>query len=305
VSLSIKQNVTQGRIAIGEKLTKQNKEGKTITFPAKLDYFIFTHPFDPKTGVAAKFPEMTKIMETKYGSKPKQVDVTFIDHHYDEVFYTNYINYTGKTPNCTGDGCKAIRTDSQGNKTEVVCDYEHCEFRQSKTAKGIVNTCKPTGILTFLMPDAPVSGGVWRFVTHSYMSIGKISGALQNIFAYRKTLYMLQARLRVTMVQLLVKGQAQNIPTVEVELPFSLPEIANGASTALGTLEEIKKQFNIIDKALPNPKRMQELSISSETLGYDGSNDNNASVIDATIVDTIVEPPVTESSPIDDDDFHF
>ena len=302
MSLNIRQNVTNGRIAIGEKITKQNQNGKNITYPTKLDYFIFTHPFDPKSGIAPKFPEMTKIMTAKYGEKPKNIEVVFVDHHYDEVFFTDYLNYPNKAGcNCHGNGQEAIRVDQQGNKIKVVCDYEHCEFRQTKTERGIINTCKPTGILTCLMPEAPISGGIWRFVTHSQMSIGKIAGALRNIFAYRQTLYMLKTNLKVVIVPLNVKGQATNIPTVEVELPFSLPEIAVGASTALGTLEEIKKQFNITDKALPNPVRLQELSVSAEVIGHDGSD----SVIDAAIVeDTITEPP-TPQGIIEDDEFHF
>ena len=306
MSLQIYQNTIQGRVAVGEKLTKQNKDGKSITYPTKLDHFVFTKPFDPKSGIAPKFPAMTKVMTDKYKTdKPKELEVTFVDHHPDEVFYTDYMNYPGKTCNCRGDGAKAIRTDAKGEKTEVVCDHDHCEFCQTKTERGVVNTCKPTGILTFLIPEAPVSGGVFKFVTHSNMTIGKISGALRNIYAYRETLFMLQANIKIAMVQLNVKGVAQNIPTVEVELPFSLPEIAAGASTALGTLEDIKKQFKITNKALPNPTRLKELSSSSEALGYDGSNDNNP-VLDATIVEVAKdEPKPAASSPLDDDEFHF
>lgn len=304
MSLKIFQNTIQGRVAIGEKVTKQNKDGKTISYPTKLDYFIFTKPFDPKSGIAPKFPAMSKIMTEKYKTeKPKEIEVTFVDHHPDEVFYTNYMNYSSKVCNCYGDGQKAIRTDSQGNKKEVVCDYEHCEFRQSKTNLGVVNTCKPTGILTFLIPEAPISGGVWKFVTHSQMTIGKIAGALRNICSYRKTLYYLKANLKIAIVQLSVKGVQQNIPTVEVELPYSMPEIATGASTALGTLEDIKKQFNIIDKILPNPKRMQELASSSEEIGHDGSDESP--VIDATIVETSLEIPIDNNNSSDDGEFHF
>jgi len=290
MSLKIFQNTIQGRVAIGEKVTRQNSAGKTVTFPAKLDYFVFTKPFDPKTGVAPKFPAMTKVMTEKYKTdKPKEIEVTFVDHHPDEVFFTNYMNYAGKICNCYGNGEIATRTDAQGNKKEVKCDYERCEFRQKKTDKGVENTCKPTGILTFLIPEAPVSGGVWKFVTHSIMTIGKISGALRNIASYRKTLYYLRANLKISIVSMLVKGTQQNIPTVEVELPFSMPEIEAGASTALGTLEEIKKQFNIIDKVLPSPKRMQELASSSGEIGSDESNESP--VIDATIVEAIQLEP--------------
>ena len=91
------------------------------------------------------------------------------------------------------------------------CNYETCEFR----IKNGKNTCKPTGILTFLLPEAPVAGGLWKLVTHSEMSIGKLSGALKNIYDIRGTLKGLKVNIKVVIVQLSIKGQVQNIPTIE------------------------------------------------------------------------------------------
>lgn len=300
MSLEIYANTIQGRVAIGEKVTRKGTNtGKDVTFPTKLDYFIFTKPFDPKTKIAPKFDAMTKIMKEKYGTdKPKEIDVILVDHHFQETFFTDYMNYPGMSCNCRGDGKQAIRTDGEGKKHDIVCDYEHCEFRQVKGSNGIVNTCKPTGILTFLIPDAPIAGGVWKFTTHSNMSIGKIAGALRNIYSYRKTLYMLQVKLKVVMVTINKDGKTQNVPTVELEVPFSMPEIALGAGTALGTLEDIKKHFNITEAVTVNSRRMQELSTSSEELGNSGSAIDEAPIID-------VQPEVSSFLEPSSDEFSF
>ena len=299
VSLEKYQNTIQGRVAIGEK----NKEKG---YPVKLDYFIFTRPFDSKANLAPRFPEMTEVIKKKYATdKPKKVEVTFVFDHYDEVFYTDYLNYPGKKCNCKGNGRTAMRViNDAGDKKEVPCDYKACQFRMTKTDRGVINTCKPTGILTFMMPEAPVSGGVWKFVTHSEMTIGKISGALKNIYDIRKTLYGLCVNLKVVIVPITIKGQVQNVPTVEIEVPFSWDQIAEGAGTKIGTLMEARAKYMTLGCA-PDPELKKELAKSAETLAYTGAMDDVV-VIDAEIASP--EPTVKDSDPLtssDSDEFQF
>lgn len=236
MALNISQNSIQGRVAIGEKKISQN--GKT--YPAKLDYFVFTKPYDPKADIAPKYPEMEKVIKNKYNTdKPKKIEVTLVGYHPDEVFFTDYLNYPGKSCDCRGDGEWAIRTVGE-NKEKIKCDYEKCTHRQKKTANGIITTCKPTGVLTFMMPESPVAGGLWKFTTHSNMSIGKIMQSLRNICSIRGSLFGLKINLKVVVVPMTVMGKLQNIPTVEVELPFSWDELASGAGTSIGTLMDAK-----------------------------------------------------------------
>ncbi len=292
MALNIYQNTIQGRIAIGEK----NKEKG---YPMKLDHFVFTKPFDPKAKMAPKFPEMTEIIKQLYKTdKPKAIKVTLVDHHPDEVFYTDYMNYPGTKCNCKGNGERATRTNDAGEKKELACNYDACTFRMTKTDRGVINTCKPTGILTFMMPEAPVSGGLWKFTTHSIMSIGKIAGALKNIYAYRKTLFGLQVILKVTMVQINIKGSSQNVPTVELEVPFSWDELAEGAGTTIGTLMEAKAKYLSLGYA-PDPQKMKELSTSAEVIGYDGSMEG------VRIVDIETTPDPPEPPDENSDEFTF
>lgn len=263
MSLAISTNSIDGRIAIGEKHEKG--------YPIKLDYFIFTLPFDPKTKTAPKNKKMTEIMKEKYKTdKPKYVDVVLIDHHPNEAFFTNYMNYPNNICNCRGNGECAIRNMPDGTKKEVACNYDTCEYRWIKGSKGIINTCKPTGILSFIIPESPISGGIWRFVTHSKMTIGRINGSLEKFYQTRKTLFGLKIRLRVTIVQVKVEGGQQNVPIVETEIPFSYLEIAAGAGTAIGTLAEAKQQYQTLGMG-QNLARIQELSIQAEAEGFDGS----------------------------------
>lgn len=285
---NLNQNAIQGRVAIGEK-----SDGKSNGYPKKLDYFIFTKNYDPKLRIAPKYKEMSDIMEKKYGTKqPKCVSVTFVDHHPHEVFYTDFLNYPGTICNCKGNGEEATRTDDNGVKTKVKCDYDNCKFRLKKTDKGILNTCKPTGILTFMMPEAPVAGGLWKFVTHSYMSIGKINASLKNIHAIRKTLFGLQCNIKVVIVQTGVGGKTQNVPTVEVEVPFSWDAIAAGAGTTIGTLMDAQAKFMAVGMK-EDEKKVEAISCHAETIAqHDGdllepsaqpANNKKEEVIDAEI----------------------
>jgi hypothetical protein len=265
VALSLSQPTIQGRVAIGEK----NDKG----WPVKLDYFIFTKPFDQKTKTAPKDAKMLEMIKNKYKTdQPKELHVILMDHHPEEVFFTSYMNYPGTTCNCKGDGETAIRTDSDGNKIDAVCNYEECQFRLLKKEKGVLNTCKPTGILTFLIPEAPMSGGLWKFTTHSIMSIGKINEALWNIYNFRKTLYGLKIKLKIKMVQVTVDKRVQNVPTVEVEVPFSLDAIATGAGTSVGSLLDAQTK-HLQMGALPDKTKLSELSMEAEKLGNPNTGD--------------------------------
>lgn len=291
MSLKLLQNTVQGRIAIGEKHVEKG-------YPVKLDYFIATHPFDPKSKTAPRHKKMMELFKEKYKTdKTKVVDVILIDHHPEEAFFTNYMNYPNNLCNCRGDGETALRNLPDGKKESIQCDYDNCKFRWAQGAKGLVNTCKPTGILTFIIPDAPSAGGVWRFTTHSMMTIGKINGALQKIYQIRNTLRGLKVRLRVVMVSIKIDGKQQNVPTVELEIPFSYNEIAAGAGTAIGTLEEARQQYLSMG-AKPNPVRMQELSHEAEKEGYDGSDPviPASEIINAEIVDDIPQDSTDELS---------
>lgn len=270
-----------GRISIGEKDSSRG-------FPKKLDYFRYTHEYNKQTKEAVLHTEMTKVMEEKYGKKHKCIEITLINDHPDEVFFTAFMNYPNNECNCKGDGQTATRKIAEGESEEVNCDYDSCQFRLLKTNKGIQNTCKPTGILTCIIPYAPISGGIWRFTTHSKMSIDKIMATLYNIFQIRGTLYGLKVNLKINIIQMKVEGKPQNIPTVEIEVPYSFDAIAEGAGTTIGTLMDARNRYKTlgIEK---DPKVIGKLA-------------SEVSTVDDTEIKILDKPSVIEAEVVDNEE---
>ena len=280
---------TDGRIAIGKK----NEKG----FPTKLDYFIFTQQVDSKTDSAPIHMLMTDAMKKLYGEKPREIRVVLPFHHPDEVFYTSYADWKGKREwSCkSSDGKIALRRQQNGSLVEVPCDYDNCKFRlvnndPSKT------TCKPNGILSVYILDAPVTGGVWKFRTNAWGSVSKMQQSLETIFNFRKSLLGLEVILSVTMESQMVpdgKGgrQKQNIPVVQVKLPCSIRELVEGGGTVYGDYKEIRAlgiaKGNIADSAVTSELSMELSTPPSET----DDNEEGTSVDRDTNTQAPVDPP--------------
>ena len=282
MTLAMSKRTIQARIAIGEK----HREKK---YPVKLDHFIATMPFDKAMGFAPRHVKLSEYLKAKYGTdKPKFIEVVLIDDHPDEVFYTNYMNYRGSTCCCKGDDKVALRVMADGTRQEVKCDYETCDFRMTTTSRGVINTCKPNGILTFIIPGAPTSGGVIKFTTHSVMTIKSLNGFLREVYGIRKTLKYLEVTLKLVCVTVKVDGKDTNVYVVEAELPFSWDEVRGGAGTSMETLSELKKRYLSMGER-PNPETMKELETIAETECYDGSMDGVKVIEGETIATTITD----------------
>ena len=69
--------------------------------------------------------------------------------------------------------------------------------------------------------------------------------------------------MRIKTVQVKVNGQIQNVHTVEVEAPYSLDAIAEGAGTTIGTLLDHRTKHKTLGMA-PDKSVVKELSIAAE-----------------------------------------
>lgn len=285
---------TDGRIAIGKK----NERG----IPQKLDYFIFTHQVDPKTDVAPVNTEMTSVMQGLYGKTPKEIKVVLPFHHPDEVFYTSFADWKGRKEwSCKSeDGNIAYRRQQNGSLEEVPCNYEECKYRiDSRNPYG--TTCKPNGILSVFILDAPVTGGVWKFRSNAWGSVSKIQKALQMMFSVRGSLQGLEVILSVHMEQQIVpdgKGgrQKQNVPVVEVKMPCSMRELAIGVGTVYGDFQEIrqmaKERGNLADRRV-----VQELANElSSPLSAEDDTDSSSEETAQNTTSTTEEKTQTSQS---------
>jgi hypothetical protein len=303
---------TDGRIAIGKK----GPNG----FPVKLDSFLFTHQVDPKTDSAPIHIPMTEAMEKIYGAKPKSIKVVLPFHHPDEVFFTSFADWKGKKEwSCKSEnGITAVRKQQNGSLIEVPCDYEHCKFRLVNNDP-YKTTCRPNGILSVFILDAPVVGGVWKFRTNAWGSISKMQKAFEMMFNIRGSLRGLEVLLSIQMESQMVpdgKGgkQKQNVPVVQVKMPCSMRELALGTGTVYGDFKEIQElariRGNIADKTIVS-ELSNELSIP---LSEGDENEDTPSVESVTSTQASVEtqsdkPKTSEPSterastvPVADDD---
>ena len=283
---------TDGRIAIGRK----NARG----LPEKLDYFIFTHEVDAKTDNAPVHKEMTEVMQKKYGATPRTIKVVLPFHHYDEVFYTSFTDWKSKLAwSCrSADGHTAQRRQRDGSVIDVPCDYENCKFRLVNNDPN-KTTCFPNGILSVLMPDAPVTGGVWKFRTRAWGSVHKIQEALETIFNFRSSLLYLEVELSIVMEPQLVpdgKGgkQKQNVPVVQIKAPFSLDELAMGKGTVYREFKEIseiaKVRGNLADTSIVKALSNELSSPPSVTDETDVDNPEENAQSTQTIENISTEP---------------
>ena len=161
------------KIKIGGKGEERKKRNSNDTYrlPIKLDYFRVT-------GLEKDHNDnfiMDKGIMDQLGDKPKSLDILLLTDDIDKNFQTAYACYQGSKCFCMGDGETCERRTGDGNKKEtLVCDTETCDMFLS-------NACKPSGILTCMLPQSEKVGGVAKFRTHSWNSIINITSSLEAI----------------------------------------------------------------------------------------------------------------------------
>lgn len=145
--------------------------------------------------------------------QPKEIPIIFLFDDIDMNFRTEYAYYQGAKCMCRGDGeiaermflkagkATVLQIDNnserdpkapeishykpvqiqvkEGEKHKIVCDTETCPFAQPDS-KG-VSRCKPSGVLSCLIPASMNIGGVYRFRTHSWNTISNILASLELI----------------------------------------------------------------------------------------------------------------------------
>ena len=153
-----------GKIKIGRKgATKKSRAGNEYRPPEKFNHFeVVTLHKDDYGDFIPDAPVMGLI-----GSDCKELDVSLLYNDPTLNFFTRFNQYNGGKCMCSGDGERAVQADG----TELVCNPDTCPVFATKK-------CKPNGILSVVLKDAPRLGGVYKFRTTSVNSIRSILSSL-------------------------------------------------------------------------------------------------------------------------------
>lgn len=217
-----------GKIKIGKKGTsKTSQHGNSFRPPQKLDHFLVT-----TTAKTADddFEEDTEIMGI-LGDNCKAIPVVLL---YDEPtlnFMTSLAYYDSAKCQCRGNGEVAIKSDG----TQIECNPETCKFSNDKK-------CKPNGILSVVLQDAPRVGGVWKFRTTGWNSIRNLMSSIEFIHGLTGgRLAGLPLMLTLQPKSTIIPGTKTKTTIYMVNLEFrgTMGELIERATTRLTSPEQI------------------------------------------------------------------
>ena len=186
-----------GKIKIGGKGEVRKKSGGNGTYqlPVRYDHFVVTTTEkNQKTGNFFPDEQLMKAL----GDQPKEIPIVFLFDDVDMNFNTSFAMYQGAKCVCRGDGEEAERmfltpgksdpfeliddgpkTVKKDERRRIACDPEKCPMMKPDS-KGATK-CKPSGVLSCLIPASMNIGGVYRFRTHSWNTISNILASLDLI----------------------------------------------------------------------------------------------------------------------------
>lgn len=219
-----------GKIKIGKKgEMTESKRGNNFRPPQKLDHFIITTM--QKTD-DDDFVEDAEIM-AKLGPDCKEIPVMLLYDKPHMNFVTSLAYYNSAKCQCRGNGEVAIKADG----TQIECDPETCSFATQKK-------CKPNGVLSVVLQDAPRVGGVWKFRTTGWNSIRNLMSSIEFIHG------LTGGRLAGLPMMLTLQPKSTVIPgsntrttiyMVNIEFRGTMGELLNKAATRLATPEQISQ----------------------------------------------------------------
>jgi len=204
----------QGKIKIGEKVQKENRNGKVVEYPVALDHF--------------KVPEEVAAI---YGQDPKELDIIFPVNDLEQIF-PQYMKKYGKVGlHCKGDG-ETGTAMIDGEMVERACDLD------DPWCKG----CQPKGTLSYIVPKVSsmrvyqTTTGGWNSIVNINSSLDMIRGMTGGKIAFiplklkiephegtiitdgkqfKKTVFVLQVDIEGTMADFINRHQRKALPPSE------------------------------------------------------------------------------------------
>ncbi len=249
-----------GKIKIGGKgETKKSRNGNDFRAPVKFDHFVVTTmnktengDFEPDTEIMGKLgfgqtrkPELQSIegdyeIVDRVAAGPTRIPVRLPHDSTELNFPTCYAYYDSAKCQCRGDGEIAVTAEGE----TIECNPETCKhFGQKK--------CKPNGVLSVILDDAPMVGGVYKFRTTSWNSINNLIASME--FIRRLTNGMLAGLpLMLTLTPKHTTIPGTKMPTtiymVNLEYRGSLAAMAEARREALETRKMMKYSIEDFEK---------------------------------------------------------
>lgn len=219
-----------GKIKIGKKgETRTSAKGNQFRPPEKLDHFVITTMDKVNDDFKQDEALMKKLgrWDTFGGYHCTEIPVRL---PYDDPslnFPTSYAYYDSAACKCRGDGFIALTSDGE----TVECNPETCPYVKDKK-------CKPNGVLSLILDDAPRVGGVYKFRTTGWNSINNIFSSMEFIRGLTNGLLAgLPLMLTLTPKHTVIPGTktSTTIYMVNLEYRGSLQEMVTAIQQTMST----------------------------------------------------------------------
>jgi len=245
----------RGKIKIGGKGEERTgKGGKTYRLPIKSDHFTIVTTGKDENG---NFIVDQEIMD-KIGTNCTELDIMVLYNNPDLIFRTSYAFFNSAKCECRGDGKSAITL-----KGDVIeCNPETCETFKEKA-------CKPNGVLSVILMDAPRVGGVYKFRTTSWNTIRNITSSLDMLKAqtYGQLAGLpLVLTLQPKTVVIPNTSKTTVIYMANIEFKGSMNEllnktmqIANQNADVMNEIKRIENNAKLMLNEAPSPEECNEI----------------------------------------------
>lgn len=202
-----------GKLRAGIKKSS-TKDGKTVSFPSAVDYFVVNADASTSEQAATSFHQ-------RYGEEPRELDVVLPADRPDEVLQGAWRMYgTGGLlkRKCQGPGQNCTERVVGGEWVDGPCACDRDGF-------GLVDDkrrCAERWTLSVLLMD--VTGlGVWHFDTGSPMAARDMTSMLNLIHGLRGTLLRAECKLRLVPRQVAPKGVAKTVYIAQLDSSGTTP----------------------------------------------------------------------------------
>ncbi len=246
-----------GKIKIGIKgEIRKGKNGGEYRLPTKLDHFVVTTMDKENDDFKQDEALMKKLgsYDNFGGYHCREIPVRL---PYDDPslnFPTSYAYYDSAACQCRGDG--ELATTSMGEIIE--CNPETCPNVKDKK-------CKPNGVLSVILDDAPRVGGVYKFRTTGWNSINNLFSSMEFIRGLTNGLLAgLPLMLTLTPKHTVIPGTktSTTIYMVNLEYRGSLQDMVTAIQQTMNTralMQYSVKDFEkLAEEALALPEAPEE-----------------------------------------------